>query len=128
MQPYYDHYGVDWQLEKIVEQIQTLENYDILCNGAVIGAIRLAFDLDGCYLRDLQVAEMYRNQGIGAKAILQIEQMVIDKGLQNLRLRVFKISPASHLYLRCGFETTEEDDRFLYMSKSLMEKFEKRII
>lgn len=120
MKPYYEHYGVDWQVDKISEQIQTLENWDVLKENDVVGAVRLAYEPKGCYLRDLQVSDQFRNQGIGACVLSNVEDMVKAKGLIELRLRVFKISPASSLYLRSGFQTTQEDERFLYMSKSLV--------
>ncbi|MCD9549808.1 GNAT family N-acetyltransferase [Photobacterium carnosum] len=66
MRTYYEYYAVDWALPTIVEQITGLDNWDILSDGDVIGAIRLAWDNDECYLRDLQVSSQYQNQGIGA--------------------------------------------------------------
>ena len=69
MRGYYEHYGVDWQQLKICEQISDLENWDVLLNGDVVGAMRLAFDDEGCYIRDLQVDAAFQNMGIGAAAI-----------------------------------------------------------
>jgi len=66
MRTYYEYYSVDWKQPKILEQIFRLENWDIIYDGKIVGAIRLQFDFDGCYLRDLQVSEEYQNQGIGA--------------------------------------------------------------
>ncbi|WP_232613320.1 GNAT family N-acetyltransferase [Photobacterium carnosum] len=66
MRTYYEYYAVDWALPTIVEQITGLDNWDILSDGDVIGAICLAWDNDECYLRDLQVSSQYQNQGIGA--------------------------------------------------------------
>ena len=71
MRTYYEYYAVDWALPTIVEQITGLDNWDILSDGDVIGAIRLAWDNDECYLRDLQVSSQYQNQGIGAQAVAE---------------------------------------------------------
>ncbi len=66
MPSYYDHYSVNWDQTKIEEQIRELINVDILFNSDVVGAIRLIFDNDGCYVRDLQVSEEFQGKGIGA--------------------------------------------------------------
>ncbi|WP_238322152.1 hypothetical protein [Vibrio mexicanus] len=42
MQPYYTHYGVEWELVTIRKQISDLENWDILFDDTVVGAVRLA--------------------------------------------------------------------------------------
>jgi GNAT superfamily N-acetyltransferase len=119
MRSYYEHFSVDWELDKIREQIDDLENLDILYHDAVVGAIRLAFDPEGCYVRDLQVSEKYQNKGIGAAALAECERLAIEAGANQLRLRVFKISPAHRLYLRYGFEVDREEDRFFYMSRKI---------
>ncbi len=118
MRSYYDHYLVDWDLSKIHQQIEALENWDILYNDIVVGAIRIEYDNEGCYLRDLQVDPKFQNKGIGAAALIQAEQLASNEGLSQLRLRVFKISPAHQLYKRVGFVLDKEDDRFYYMSKN----------
>lgn len=117
MQPYYEHYSVDWELSQVHQQIVGLENWDILYEGSVIGAIRLAYDSEGCNLRDLQVVAQYQNRGIGAAAIAEAERLASKAGSVKLRLRVFKISPAYCLYKRVGFTVDSEEDSFYYMSK-----------
>ncbi|WP_213608085.1 GNAT family N-acetyltransferase [Pseudoalteromonas sp.] len=119
MRTYYEHYGVDWQQHKIYEQIVGLENWDIVVNGDVVGAMRLAYDESGCYIRDLQVDATFRNKGIGAAAISECSHLAMHRGAMQLRLRVFKISPAHTLYTRSGFSIEKEDDRFYYMSKRI---------
>ncbi|WP_371185502.1 GNAT family N-acetyltransferase [Thalassotalea maritima] len=119
MRTYYQHYGVDWQHAHIIEQIKGLQNWDIVINGQVIGAIRLAFDDAGCYLRDLQVDAGYQNKGIGEKALLECQRLAKSAGVTALRMRVFKISPAHHLYTRMGFGVDSEEERFYYMSLKL---------
>ncbi|MDO6775329.1 MULTISPECIES: GNAT family N-acetyltransferase [unclassified Shewanella] len=119
MRSYYEHYSVNWEQSKIHEQIVDLENWDILYNASVVGAIRLAFDNDGCYIRDLQVSEKFQNNGIGAAALTECERLAIKAGVNKLRLRVLKISPAYHLYIKNGFEVDKEEDRFFYMSRKI---------
>lgn len=115
MRSYYERYSVDWNQPKIVEQIGRLENWDILLDGEVVGALRLEFDHSGCYLRDLQVSEPFQNKGIGAAALTESFRLARESGAQQIRLRVFKISSARNLYTRFGFEVVSEDDRFFNM-------------
>jgi len=119
MRPYYEHYLVDWEQPKILEQILNLDNLDILSNDEVIGAIRLSVDNDECYLRDLQVSEEFRNKGIGAAALSEVTRLALASGVRKVKLRVFKISPAHHLYKRNGFALISEDEKFYYMEKTI---------
>ena len=119
MRSYYERYSVDWNQEKILEQTLDLNNWDILYDGEAIGIIRLAFDGEGCYLRDLQVSESFQNKGVGAQAIEKSKQLALKSGAKKLKLRVFKISPAFHLYARNGFTVSHEDERFYYMEQKI---------
>jgi GNAT superfamily N-acetyltransferase len=119
MLAYYEHYLVDWEQSRILEQTLCLDNWDILYDGEVVGILRLAFDSEGCFLRDLQVSEMFQNKGVGARALLESKQLAIKSGAGTLRLRVFKISPAFHLYKRDGFTVSHEDNKFYYMEQKI---------
>ena len=117
MRQYYEHYLVDWKQAKILEQILNLDNWDILSGGEIVGAIRLSFDSDECYLRDLQVVEEFRNKGVGTAALVESTRLAQAAGVRKLKLRSFKISPAHHLYKRNGFTLVSEDERFYYMQQ-----------
>jgi GNAT superfamily N-acetyltransferase len=119
MRLYYEHYLVDWEQPKILEQILSLDNWDVLSDGEVVGAIRLSFGSDECYLRDLQVSEEFRNQGIGAAALSESTRLALASGVKKIKLRVFKISPAHHLYKRNGFTLMSEDEKFYYMEQAI---------
>ncbi|PSW16115.1 GNAT family N-acetyltransferase [Photobacterium rosenbergii] len=117
MCPYYEQLSVSWEPSKILEQVQGLDNWDILYEGEVIGAIRMSFDSEGGYLRDLQISGAFQNKGLGAKALDEAMRLTKQAGAKKLRLRVFKISPAFHLYERCGFSVVSDDEKFIYMEK-----------
>ena len=119
MLSYYAQYSVDWEQPKILEQISDLDNWDILSDGEVIGAIRLAFNSNTCYLRDLQVCQNFQNQGIGALALAEAIRLAKSQGATKLKLKVFKISPAYRLYTRSGFTLINEDERFYYMAHNI---------
>lgn len=119
MRSYYAQYSVESDKAQIEDMTQQLLNWDILMAGKVVGVIRLSFDSEGGYLRDLQVEQQFQNRGIGAVALAEVERLVRASDARLLRLRVFKSSPAVHLYQRHGFRVNNEDDRFYYMDRSL---------
>uniref|UniRef100_Q0HUT8 GCN5-related N-acetyltransferase n=1 Tax=Shewanella sp. (strain MR-7) TaxID=60481 RepID=Q0HUT8_SHESR len=119
MQPYYAQYAVDWDEAQIEQMTQDLVNFDILFEEKLVGIVRLSFDTEECWLRDLQVEQSYQNRGIGSIAIAEAERLAKEHGSHILKLKVFKNSPAVHLYKRQGFGLTSEDDRFYYMSRAV---------
>ncbi|MCH8492163.1 MAG: GNAT family N-acetyltransferase [Idiomarina sp.] len=116
MRPYYEQYSVDWDEAQIENMTKELANFDILFEGQLVGVIRLSFDNEECYLRDLQVVQSYQNRGIGSFALAEAERLTKEHGFSTLKLRVFKNSPAVHLYKRKGFGIINEDERLYYMS------------
>ncbi|MEL4430755.1 GNAT family N-acetyltransferase [Shewanella mangrovisoli] len=119
MRPYYEQYSVDWDEAQIEQMTQELVNLDILFEEELVGVVRLSFDIEECWLRDLQVDQCYQNRGIGSIAIAEAERLAKEHGSHILKLKVFKNSPAVHLYKRLGFGLTSEDDRFYYMSRAV---------
>lgn len=119
MQPYYEQYSVGWDQAQIEKMTQELVNFDILFEEKLVGVVRLSFDTEECWLRDLQVDQSYQNRGIGSIALAEAERLAKEHGSHILKLKVFKNSPAVHLYKRQGFGLTSEDDRFYYMSRAV---------
>ncbi|MFB2642692.1 GNAT family N-acetyltransferase [Shewanella bicestrii] len=119
MQPYYEQYAVDWDEAQIEQMTQELVNFDILFEEKLVGVVRLSFDIEACWLRDLQVDQSCQYRGIGSIAIAEAERLAKKHGSHILKLKVFKNSPAVHLYKRQGFGLTSEDDRFYYMSRAV---------
>lgn len=119
MQPYYEQHSVDWDEAKIEKMTQELVNLDILFEEKLVGVVRLSFDIEECWLRDLQVDQRYQNRGIGSIAIAEAERLAKEHCSHILKLKVFKNSPAVHLYKRQGFGLTSEDNRFYYMSRAV---------
>ena len=119
MRSYYEYYSVDWEIPQILAQISEIENWDILSSGNVVGALRLSFNNEECYLRDLQVGELFQNDGIGAKALMESNRLASELGVNKIKLKVFKISPAHKLYSRNGFRVISEDERFYYMEQDI---------
>lgn len=119
MRGYYQQYGVEWGSAEIEAQIAGLDNFDLVAEDGPVGAIRLSYDGECCYLRDLQVSEGNKNRGYGAGAIAACVQLALSRGATVLKLKVFKSSPALRLYKRSGFVIDSSDDRFYYLSRVL---------
>lgn len=119
MQPYYAQHSVDWDEAKIEKMTQDLVNLDILFDEKLVGVVRLSFDTEACWIRDLQVEQGYQNRGIGSIAIAEAQRLAKQHSSHLVKLKVFKNSPAVHLYTRKGFTLTSEDDRFYYMSRAV---------
>jgi len=115
MYPYYQRYAPGWDVEKILEVTQPLRNFDLVFDGKGVGVMRLEFEATCCWLRDLQVSEHFQSKGIGKAALDKAKSMTRDAGVDVLKLRVLKTSPAVSLYERQGFATHSEDDKFFNM-------------
>lgn len=119
MKPYYEMYGVDWEVEDVHQATKDLSNFDILANGQHIGVLRLSFEGERCQLRDIQIGAVHQSKGYGAQVISKVKSIALQRNLKFIVLKVFQRSPAHKLYSRIGFAVDSEDDRFYYMSLSV---------
>jgi hypothetical protein len=69
MRPYYQKFAPDWDKSKVLEVTANLNNYDILCDERVVGAMRLQFDEKQYFLRDLQIVDEHKNRRLGKFAL-----------------------------------------------------------
>lgn len=120
MKPYYEMYGVDWDLDDIYDATKGLSNFDLQAHGDHIGVLRLSFENGRCQLRDIQVSTKHQNKGYGAAIIAQVFEIARERKTNFIELKVFKRSPAHRLYRRVGFKVDNEDDRFYYMSVAVL--------
>ena len=116
MRPYYQRFSPDWDVSMVLAATVSLDNYDILCEGGVAGVMRLQFDDNRYFLRDLQVIDSYKNRGLGKTAIDEAKRLTKAANGCLLELRVLKVSPALRLYKRNGFIIQSEDERFFNMA------------
>lgn len=119
MRQYYQRLAPDWNVAKVLQATEDLVNYDILYNHDSVGVLRLQFEDTYCYLRDLQVAPMLQNKGIGKAALNEAKRQTLNANLTTLKLRVLKISPALTLYERNGFVIQSEDEHLFNMVAEL---------
>ncbi|MCU7553203.1 GNAT family N-acetyltransferase [Alteromonas sp. ASW11-19] len=119
MQSYYQRYSVSWDAGQIAAMTAGLNNLDIISDGQRVGVVRLSFEDSVCHLRDLQIKPAFQNTGLGTQTLHAISQLALTANSSELKLKVFQSSPAAALYLRNGFVTERQDDRFFYMVKEL---------
>ncbi|WP_371378746.1 GNAT family N-acetyltransferase [Thalassotalea aquiviva] len=120
MKPYYEMYSVDWSVEDVYQATKDLSNFDILADGQHIGVLRLSFEGGRCQLRDIEIGSAHQNQGYGAQVISKVIDIARQRNLEFIDLKVFQRSPAHQLYSRTGFIVDNADDRFYYMSLSVI--------
>ncbi|MFC3095931.1 GNAT family N-acetyltransferase [Alteromonas sediminis] len=119
MKGYYERFAPDWDVNKVMEAVQPLDNREILLANQVVGVMRIEFRERICWLRDLQVIASAQNKGIGKAALEKVKEIAAQHGAYAVKLRVFKISPAVALYNRNGFFTQSEDEKFYNMQFDL---------
>lgn len=78
MYQYYQRLAPDWDVAKVLQATEDLENYDILYNHEVVGVLRLQFEGQYCYLRDLQVVPTLQNKGIGKAALNEAKRRTLN--------------------------------------------------
>ncbi|GAC24355.1 GCN5-related N-acetyltransferase [Paraglaciecola mesophila KMM 241] len=119
MRVYYKQFAPDWDVAKVLEVTQELDNLDIVFQQEVVGVMRLATGDEGYILRDLQVLPTFQNRGIGKAAVKEAKRRAANANVNTLTLRVLKISPAITLYARNGFTIHSEDERFYHMAATI---------
>ena len=119
MSSYYQRFDVNWGEAQVIESTKALDNYDLFSESCFIGIMRLEYTDSSCWLRDLQVRPECQSKGEGASAIEAVVRMARKRDLHQVELKVFKCSPAHHLYRRVGFSVRSEDERFYYMARSI---------
>ena len=116
MMVYYCEYGLLWQEEAFDVAWAGRQN-ELLCDGEqVLGFVSFSRDARSLYIRELQMVESGRGQGLGSWLIGQARDIAFREGRRELRLTVFKSNPAQRLYLRQGLVVVGEDECFLRMS------------
>ncbi|RTE08541.1 GNAT family N-acetyltransferase [Paenibacillus whitsoniae] len=83
-------------------------------NGERIGQISQAVSEDAIVLVDIIISHLYRNQGVGTKLLLQLQETARQQGL-GVRLHVLETNPAQRLYDRLGFLVTGEHSPYVSM-------------
>ncbi|SEP59276.1 Acetyltransferase (GNAT) family protein [Pseudomonas sp. NFACC02] len=117
MRSYYAQYGLVWQPAAFDAEWPLRESYLICRERSLIGFLGITVEKNYLYLRDLQLIEAHRGEGVGAWAMAGIAQMAVERGCNRIRLKVFKSNPATALYRRLGYANVGEEAALLWMER-----------
>jgi GNAT superfamily N-acetyltransferase len=117
MSHYYDALGRTWDTEMFRDSWPTTENLTLEVEGAAIGFLRLSLSASTVWIRDIQVRPEAQGRGVGTFALRVVQQIALERGTADIRLRVFKINPAIRLYRRNGFEELIDEGATLTMAR-----------
>jgi GNAT superfamily N-acetyltransferase len=119
MRTYYAQYGLIWQPAAFDAEWPLRESYLIRRESCPIGFLGITVEKNYLYVRDIQLIETYRGEGVGAWAMARIAQMAADRRCECIRLKVFKSNPAAALYRRLGYAKVGEEAALLWMERYL---------
>ena len=117
MRAYYVQYGLIWQPGAFDAEWPVRESYLICKESCVIGFLGITDEKNYLYVRDIQLIEAHRGEGVGAWAMTRIAQIAADRRCERIRLKVFKSNPATALYRRLGYANVGEEAALLWMER-----------
>ncbi len=119
MRGYYAEYARVWQAQPFDEEWSARQSFIINKAGKQIGYLSFSLESRYLYLRDVQLCEPYRGEGVGAWVLQQIASIARKQGARSIRLKVFKSNPAKQLYQRHGYQVVGEEDALFWMEQIL---------
>jgi ribosomal protein S18 acetylase RimI-like enzyme len=104
-----------WQRDYFTRNFNPENRQIILWNGEAVGVLECVPSAEGgIFLSNIQISPQHQGQGIGRQVI----EGVLAQG-KPVRLQVFKVNPARHLYERLGFVIVGESDSHYQMRASV---------
>lgn len=116
MRPYYAQYGLIWQPDAFDAEWALRRSFII---GRSSRAIGYTLETSYLYVRDVQVAEPFRGEGVGSWVMQQLVEMAHRGNCTRVRLKVFRSNPAISLYLRQGYSVVGEEAALYWMELTL---------
>lgn len=107
MLPYYQQYQLEWNEESKLQRYKECSLWSVFQDEQV-GFILFYEKDDLFYIAELYIEPKFRKKGFGAAAITQARSIAAERGFNEIRIGVFKNSPAFELYKRLDFELEEE--------------------
>ncbi len=115
------HWG-EWH-DSSFEENYHKENIRIIeYENSNMGYIDFKFKKDCGYIHNIQILAKFRGKGLGTHIMKLLEQETLNRGLKNMRLKVFKDNRVVQLYLRLGYKSIFEDDTSLIMEKEIIDE------
>lgn len=90
------------------------EHHIIMDNHTPLGRMVLHHGQDEILLVDLSLLHAFRNQGIGAALLKELQEKAASNN-SSIRLHVFHSNPAQRLYERLGFQKIAEESLYIRM-------------
>jgi ribosomal protein S18 acetylase RimI-like enzyme len=107
MIPYYADLDLTWDDSLRLAQYKECDLWSIH-DEKIVGFAMTREDEEDIYLAELHISEKYRNNGYGKKSLQLAKELASSKGYSEIKVRVFKNSPAYELYLRSEFTMEKE--------------------
>lgn len=117
MSAYYKQLDMRWDTALFAKQWGELDSYELVMDASRVGLLCLYHDDRAYYIRELQIDPSWQRRGLGTAAIRYVEDLARQADIGSLRLRVFRINPARHLYQRLGFRVIKTDGDVLAMER-----------
>lgn len=117
MATHYSALGLKWDTALFKRSWPTTLNYTLEVAGTVAGFLRLAQIESVVRIRDIQLADGFKGQGIGSFAIEATERFAKERGLETIQLSAFRSNPAIRLYERHGFREVGESEGVVTFEK-----------
>jgi len=109
--------------ELLPEGLKTRNNYFYVIENDLnedVGIIWYAQDKEDGYVYDFLILEKFRRNGYAFKALYEIEKYAKDKGINKLKLQVFKYNKsAMNLYYKVGYVSVEDHGGSMIMQKCI---------
>jgi len=119
MRVYYAQYARVWQPDAFDAEWGARQSFIIGKDGKPVGFISLSHEPEYLYVRDVQLCEPFRGEGIGAWVLAQISGMAQAQAMTCIRLKVFKSNPAVELYRRQGYAVVGQEPSLLWMERKV---------
>jgi ribosomal protein S18 acetylase RimI-like enzyme len=117
MHHYYEQHALTWDSLQFDNNWSAFENYEMVRNNTTVGIVRLSFNSNICYIRDLQVEGGLQRQGIGTKTLNEVFNIAKTRKSNTVRLKSFESNPAINLYKKLGFGLVKHEQPFILMEK-----------
>nr|WP_289072539.1 GNAT family N-acetyltransferase [uncultured Halomonas sp.] len=119
MTAYYERLGWHWDSQLFAKQWGEMDSIELCVNTSRVGLLCLYCDDTAYDIRELQIDPPWQRRGLGTAAIHYVEDLARQADVTSLRLRVFRINPARHLYQRLGFRVCQTDSDVITMQRTL---------
>jgi ribosomal protein S18 acetylase RimI-like enzyme len=119
MRRYYAEYERVWHGDLFNKEWEARQSFVILKANKQIGFLSVSLEPHYLYLRDVQLCEPYRGEGVGGWVMDRVASMACEQGLKSIRLKVFKSNPAMALYLRHEYALIGTEDALFWMERIL---------